>query len=152
MTTHRGLDMIGLGSTSISQLIGTGFWQKEKDIEVYEKAIQEGRIPMIRGIHFSQDDRIRQEILSDLYCYGGVNLTEIGEKYAIDIRSTFARELENLHVLAEEGLVEFVTETDFTVTLPLGRVLLRNVGAIFDAYLDPDAWKIGDRYYYSVSA
>ena len=37
-------------------------------------------------------------------------------------------------------------------TLPLGRILLRNIGAVFDAYLDPGAYKLGDKYYYSVSA
>jgi oxygen-independent coproporphyrinogen-3 oxidase len=152
MTTHGGLDLIGIGVSAISHLDGIGFWQKEKDIEPYEEAVAAGLLPYIRGIHFSEDDLIRQETLSDLYCFGRFDPESIGARFGIDGRAYFAQEIEDLHELAEDGLVEFRQDGAVDVTLPLGRVLLRNVGAVFDAYLDAKAYKMGDRYYYSVSA
>ena len=152
MTTHGGLDLIGLGVSSISHLIGVGFWQNEKEIEAYESSAVAGNLPRIRGIHFSHDDRIRQRVLSDLYCYGRINLDKVGQEFEIDPFDFFSKEIEALREISQDGLVEFESQAVVVATKPLGRVLLRNIGAVFDSYLDPDAYKKGDRYYYSVSA
>jgi len=152
MTTQRGLDLIGLGASSISHLMGLGYWQSHKDIPVYKASVMNGRMPIERGLHFSEDDRIRQEALSEIYCYGRADLRQVGRRFGIDPMEYFAREWENLRELEQDGLVELPAEGIVQVTHPLGRVLLRNIGAVFDAYLDPDAFKMGDRYYYSVSA
>ncbi len=152
MTTQRGLDLIGLGVSSITQILGVGYWQKVKDIEAYEAGISSRTIPIERGLHLSLDDRIRQEVLSALYCHARVNLQEIGEHFGFDWKDSFSKEWEALKELAEDGLVELDSQGSIQVTLPLGRVLLRNIGAVFDAYLDPSAYKLGDRYYFSVSA
>ncbi len=152
MTTQRGLDLIGLGVSSITQILGTAFWQKVKEIEAYEAGITAGTIPIERGLHLSTDDHIRQEVLSSLYCYGKADLKKIGQHFGFDWREFFPREWEALNELAGDGLVELDEQGGVQVTLPLGRVLLRNIGAVFDAYLDPDAYKHGDRYYFSVSA
>jgi oxygen-independent coproporphyrinogen III oxidase len=152
MTTQRSLDLIGLGVSSITQILGTAFWQKVKEIEAYEAGISAGTFPIERGLHLSTDDHIRQEILSCLYCYGRVDLQEVGQNFGLVWRDYFAREWEALNEIAGDGLVELDDQGGVEVTLPLGRVLLRNIGAVFDAYLDPGAYKLGDRYYYSVSA
>jgi len=152
MTTHRGLDLLGIGVSSISHLPGIGCWQNEKEIEPYQVRAAAGVLPRTRGIHFSEDDRIRQAVLSDLYCYGEIDLAEVANRFEIDPFGYFEREISALRELAEDGLVEFDSELEVRATMPLGRVLLRNVGAVFDSYLDPDAYKVGDKYYYSVSA
>ncbi len=152
MTTQRGLDLIGLGVSSITQILGTAFWQKVKEIEAFETGIFSGSFPIERGLHLSTDDHIRQEVLSDLYCYGKVDLEEVGHRFGFEWKDYFPKEWEALNELADDGLVELDDRGGVQVTLPLGRVLLRNIGAVFDAYLDPGAYKLGDRYYYSVSA
>ena len=38
------------------------------------------------------------------------------------------------------------------LTFPLGRVLMRNVAAVFDAYLSGDAYLKGEKHLYSVNA
>jgi oxygen-independent coproporphyrinogen III oxidase len=152
MTTHGGLDLVGLGVSSISHSIGTGFWQNEKEIEAYQESAVKGNLPRVRGIHFSEDDRIRQRVLSDLYCHGRIDLVKIGRDFEVDPFEYFAREIGALEEISEDGLVEFESEGIVVATKPLGRVLLRSIGAVFDSYLDPDAYKVGDRYYYSVSA
>ena len=38
------------------------------------------------------------------------------------------------------------------VTRPLGRVLMRNIAAVFDAYLEPEAYRVGDRRCFSANA
>jgi oxygen-independent coproporphyrinogen-3 oxidase len=152
MTTHGGLDLIGLGVSSISHLLEIGFWQKEKEIDEYEARVAGSLIPLDRGLHFSQDDIIRQTVLEDLYCFARFDPADISDRFGMDARSYFADEIEDLRELEEDGLVEFEPDGTVQVTLPLGRVLLRNIGAVFDAYLDKKAYKLGDRYYYSVSA
>lgn len=152
MTTHGGLDLIGLGVSSISHLQGVGFWQKVKELESYEAGIESGTVPYDRGILFSRDDLIRQAVLGELYCYGHFDPGAIGAEFGIDSNEYFARELGALTELADDGLVTFQPDGKVAVTYPLGRVLLRNIAAVFDAYLDEDAYKKGDRYYFSVSA
>jgi oxygen-independent coproporphyrinogen-3 oxidase len=152
MATHGGLDLVGAGVSSISHLIGVGYWQNEKEIEPYQAAASAGSLPRTRGIHFSLDDRIRQEALADVYGYGRFDPHRIEQMFGIDCQEYFKAEYEALHELAEDGLVEFAPDGCVNATLPLGRILLRNIGAVFDAYLDPGAYKLGDKYYYSVSA
>jgi oxygen-independent coproporphyrinogen-3 oxidase len=152
MATHGGLDLVGAGVSSISHLIGVGYWQNEKESEPYQAAASAGSLPRTRGIHFSLDDRIRQEALADVYGYGRFDPHRIEQMFGIDCQEYFKAEYEALHELAEDGLVEFAPDGCVNATLPLGRILLRNIGAVFDAYLDPGAYKLGDKYYYSVSA
>lgn len=152
MTTHGGLDLIGFGVSAISHLQGIGYWQSEKETEGYEELIRAGLFPQKRGIHFSEDDRIRQAVIADLYCYGTFDPAKISEEFGVDAREYFAKEFAALEELAEDGIVAFRADGVVEATLPLGRVLLRNLGSVFDAYLDDGAYKTGDRYYYSVSA
>lgn len=152
MTTQRGLDLVGVGVSSITQFLGVGYWQKVKDIAAYEEGIASGIFPIERGLHLSLDDRIRQEVISSLYCHCHVDLSQAGERFGFDWREYFAKEWQALNELSADGLVELDAQGGVRVSMPLGRVLLRNVGAVFDAYLDPGAYKLGDRYYFSVSA
>ena len=152
MTTHGGLDLIGFGVSSISHLQGIGYWQSEKETDLYQEIVTGGQLPQKRGIHFSRDDLIRQSTIADFYCYGTFDPRKVSEEFGIDAAQYFEKELVALHELAEDGIVEFRSDGVVEATHPLGRVLLRNVGSVFDVYLDPDAYKVGDKFYFSVSA
>ncbi|MCB9768950.1 MAG: oxygen-independent coproporphyrinogen III oxidase [Candidatus Omnitrophica bacterium] len=152
MTTHRGLDLVGFGVSSISHLQGVGYWQSEKEAESYEEVVESGKLPQQRGIHFSEDDRIRQSVIADLYCFGTFDPQKVSEEFGIDAQKYFEKELRALEELSEDGIVHFREDGVVEATFPLGRVLLRNIGSVFDAYLDPDAYKVGDKFYFSVSA
>ena len=57
-----------------------------------------------------------------------------------------------MNELERDGLVTLEPDGVIQVTQPLGRVLMRNVAAVFDAYLEPDAYRVGDRRCFSANA
>jgi oxygen-independent coproporphyrinogen III oxidase len=66
-------------------------------------------------------------------CHGFVDAAGIEEKHGVQFDSYFRKELEQLDVLREDGLVD-LTSGRIALT-PVGRLLMRNVAMTFDAYL-----------------
>ena len=151
MTTGRGFDLIGLGASSITQLAQLGFLQNVRDVDSYLQKIEAGETAIFRGLQLSADDCLRQALLNELYCRAEIHFAPIEAAYNIRFEDYFARELAALDELADDGLL--IRESDrVIVTRPLGRVLMRTIGAVFDAYLQPDAYRVGDRQYFSANA
>ena len=152
MTTGGGLDLIGLGASSISHLAGVGFLQNVRGLEDYLARVEGGTSPIYRGKRFTEDDRIRQAVLSELYCAAQVRPAVIEEQFDVVFGDYFARELGILEELARDGLVTVEEDGRIQATLPLGRVLMRTIASVFDAYLPPDAYRVGDRECFSANA
>ncbi len=152
MTTGGNLDLIGLGASSISHLLSVGFLQNHTDFKDYYGMIADGKLPFRRGKRLSFDDRIRQHVMSQLYCQTRLVPSELESQFDIIFSEYFKRELDRLIVLESEGLIRIDDEGAIDVTKPLGRVLLRNIAAVFDAYLDADAYKNGDERSFSANA
>ncbi len=164
MTTGGGLDLIGAGASSISHLADIGFLQNVRETDEYVERINSsdagvGRyssgLPVVRGKRLTEDDRIRQALISDLYCTGCIQPQRIEGRFGIDFAGYFARELKIMAELERDGLVALDCAREggaIRATMPLGRVLLRTVAAVFDAYLDPDAWRVGDQHCFSANA
>jgi oxygen-independent coproporphyrinogen-3 oxidase len=152
MTTGAGLDLLGAGASSISHLQQVGFIQKIHSPEWYAEAIHEGKSPIHRTRPFSFDDCVRQMVISQIYCGTGIAPKPIEKAYGIEFDTYFARELEVLGELEAEGLVTIGSGNRVELTFPLGRVLMRNVAAVFDAYLEPDAYRVGESSYFSANA
>lgn len=151
MTTGRGLDLIGLGASSITQLSQVGFLQNVRDVEAYLQHIETGETAIFRGLRLSADDCLRQALLNELYCRGEIRFAPLEAAYSIRFEAYFASELASLEELIADGLL--VREPQrLVVTRPLGRVLMRTIGAVFDAYLEKDAYRVGDRQYFSTNA
>ena len=74
------------------------------------------------------------------------------QAFGIEFETYFARELEVLGELEADGLVTIAGGNRVELTFPLGRVLMRNVAAVFDAYLEPDAYRVGEGRYFSANA
>jgi oxygen-independent coproporphyrinogen-3 oxidase len=87
------------------------------------------------------DDRIRQEVLQQLYSFGRVDLAAIERLFSINFRSYFDREWGHLSELQSQGIVELTEGIE--VTEPLGRLLVRVPAAVFDRYLPPRAFMEG---------
>ena len=152
MTTGGGLRLLGVGASSISQLPDVGFFQNIKDHAEYVARIDADQSPVQRGMRFSFDDRVRQAVIADLYCTARLRCATIESRFDIDFADYFAREMTILRELEGDGLVTMDESGDFEVTRPLGRVLMRNVAAVFDAYLDPEAYRVGDAVRFSANA
>ncbi len=152
MTTGGGLRLLGLGVSAISHLLDVGFLQNVKDVQEYVARIEAGRIPVERGKRFSFDDRVRQSLLSELYCTGRIHPDHIERRFNLNFADHFASELEALSALEADGLVTIEKGGVIRATQPLGRVLMRNVAAVFDAYLDPTAYRRGEQACFSTNA
>ncbi len=152
MTTGGDLNLLAVGASSISQLRNIGFLQNTKNIDDYVNALEADRSPIDRGKWFTEDDCIRQAVLSDLYCMAELNPMSIEQRFNIEFKEYFASELKVLQELAADGLVAIGADDVIRVIRPLGRVLLRNIAAVFDAYLDKQAYRVGERANFSVNA
>jgi oxygen-independent coproporphyrinogen-3 oxidase len=152
MTTGGGLDLWGAGASSISHLLDVGFLQNIKEPDEYVACIEGGRSPVERGRRLTFDDRVRQLLIHHLYCHGEIRSELIEQQFGIVFAEYFARELEVLAELERDGLVVKEPYGVVKVIMPLGRVLLRNVAAVFDAYLNPDAYRRGEPASFSMNA
>jgi len=134
-STCRETDLIGLGVSSIGK-VGNSFVQNRKDIRDWQAAIDEGKLPVWRGLGLSSEDRLRRGVISAIMCQGKVRFGEIESKYGIDFSTHFAMELELLKPLQEDGLVKL---TDFGIDVTsTGLLLLRAIAMQFDEYLIND--------------
>ena len=132
-TTHADSDLVGLGVSSISH-IGETFSQNARDLPSWEAAIDAGRLPVFRGLHLSEDDQLRADLIQALMCQGEIPVRALERRYGIDFAVYFDRALDRLRPLEADGLVR--REEARIVATPEGRLLLRNIAMCFDAYLD----------------
>ena len=135
-TTHADSDLVGLGVSAISH-IGDSFSQNPRDLPSWQAALDEGRLPVFRGMRMNEDDQLRADLIQQLMCQGEIPVAALERRYAIDFATYFALALERLAPLAEDGLVR-VEEQRIVVT-SRGRLLLRNIAMCFDHYLDQPA-------------
>ena len=135
-TTHADSDLVGLGVSAISH-IGDSFSQNPRDLPSWQAALDEGRLPVFRGMRMNEDDQLRADLIQQLMCQGEIPVTALERRYAIDFAEYFALALDRLAPLAEDGLVR-VEEQRIVVT-SRGRLLLRNIAMCFDHYLDQPA-------------
>jgi oxygen-independent coproporphyrinogen-3 oxidase len=134
-STCRETDLIGIGVSSISK-VGNSFAQNQKDIRDWQASLENGKLPIWRGLSLNAEDRIRRAVIAAIMCQGRVRFSEIEKQYRIDFSSHFAPELELLKPLAQDGLVEL---SDFGIDVtPVGHLLLRAVAMKFDEYLVND--------------
>lgn len=130
-STHGGIDMVGLGLTSISK-IGDHYLQNAKTMSKYEDIIGENRLPHERSFSLTLDDKVRQQVIMDIMCKRGVDLLEVTEKFSVS-HDYFEEDLPGLEPLIEDGLITF--DGNKIKVLEQGVYLLRNIAMVFDAYL-----------------
>ncbi|QSQ24136.1 oxygen-independent coproporphyrinogen III oxidase [Pyxidicoccus parkwayensis] len=124
-TVKAASDVVALGSTGISD-VGGAYAQNVRPLPYYYARVVEGRLATERGIALTEDDKRRRAVITQLMCNFW---TDLGEEGARD----FAPELERLRAFEDDGLV-VRTGTQLELTA-LGRLFVRNVAMVFDAYL-----------------
>lgn len=131
-STHADCDLIALGVSSIGK-VGSIYCQNERNLDDYYRAIDEGRLPVMRGLTLNKDDLLRRHIIQALMCRFALSFTPYENQYGIRFKDYFAYEIKELKKLAELGLVEF--EPHFLWVTDKGRFLIRNIAMVFDYYL-----------------
>ncbi|MBP3983464.1 oxygen-independent coproporphyrinogen III oxidase [Pseudoxanthomonas helianthi] len=142
-TTHADSDLVGLGVSAISH-IGASFSQNPRDLPSWQAALDEGRLPVFRGMRLDEDDQMRADLIQALMCQGEIPVRMLERRYAISFADYFAESLQRLEPLLRDGLVGIGSER-ITVT-SRGRLLLRNIAMCFDRYLDQPATTLAPRF------
>jgi len=125
-------DMIGLGVTAIGY-VQHSYAQNVKDLPSYYQALDQGHLPVIRGKQLSEEDALRKWVIHTLMCRFSLDKREFSSRFHIDFDKHFADISSQLDKLAKDGLV--VQQKDQLLVTALGELFVRNVAAVFDAYL-----------------
>lgn len=135
-TTQPESDLLGFGITSISMLQDV-YAQNHKTLKAFYNALDREVMPIEKGFKLSQDDLIRRTVIKELMCQFKLSAQELESKYNLgfdcDFNDYFAKELSALDVLEADGLLRRLG--DGLEVTPRGRILIRNIAAVFDAYL-----------------
>ncbi len=132
-TVNAARDWIGIGASAISY-IDNNFAQNFGGIDSYGAAIDLGKLATQRGMKLSQDDIIRQYIISELMCNFRLDLNELKTKFNIDPGQYLAAELERMRPYFADELLAIDNGT-YKVT-QRGKAFVRNIAMTFDAYLN----------------
>ena len=134
-STQPDCDLIALGVSAIGR-VGATYSQNAKTLEDYYDLLNQGRLPVVRGLAVNRDDLVRRAVIMALMCQGEVQFEAIELAHLIDFRSYFAAELAALGELQAQGLVQ-VEDSQIQVTAD-GWFFVRAIAMVFDRYLQAD--------------
>ena len=132
-STHRQCDLVSLGVSGISN-IGNMFAQNSITTMEYEAIIENGELPIRKGLLVDEDDQLRAGVIQALMCYDSLSFDAYGAEHGIDFRDYFAAEIKRLEPLAADDLIE-LDDAGVAITQK-GRLLLRSIAMVFDRYID----------------
>ncbi len=135
-TTHAQTDLVGFGVSAISH-VGDSFTQNHRDLPSWEAAVDEGRLPIWRGLVLGNDDVLRADLIQQLMCQGEIDVRRVERTYGISFGEYFQDALAALRPLQDDGLVQCPPGT--IRATPRGRALLRIIAMCFDRYLGTSA-------------
>ncbi|MEZ5537113.1 MAG: oxygen-independent coproporphyrinogen III oxidase [Thiolinea sp.] len=131
-TTHAGCDLIAMGVSAISS-VHDSYSQNEKTLDDYYQALDEKRLPIVRGVSLTEEDVLRRDIIQQLSCQFMLDMRTIEQDYRIDFRDYFSLEMAELETLADDDLLTI--EDNYLRVTPAGRLLVRRICMVFDTYL-----------------
>ena len=134
-STQPDCDLLALGVSAIGK-IGATYSQNAKTMEQYCDLLDQGQLPVVRGLALSRDDMLRRSVIMALMCQGALQFESIELAWLIDFRQYFAAELDSLRDFEADGLV--VLEPGALRVTQTGWMLVRAVAMVFDRYLQAD--------------
>jgi oxygen-independent coproporphyrinogen-3 oxidase len=136
-TDQRAAEMVAFGMSAIAD-VGGAFLQNARSAKEYEERIASGHLATVRGLVRSSEDELRRGAIQELMCRMRLDLDELGACFGRDdLAAHFAAEWRRLEPLAAEGLCTLSARK--VEVLPTGRLFLRHLAMVFDAYLEADA-------------
>jgi len=132
-TTQAELPVLAFGPSGISELPGS-YAQSEHNIEAWETAILGGGLPTTRGHRMTPDDIERRWIIARIMCDGILRAEAYQENFGKRLKEVYTQEYHRLARLEADGLIEIMESGTLSLTFS-GRLLVRDVASIFDAYL-----------------
>ncbi len=131
-STHAQTEMLSCGVSAISA-VGACYTQNEKTLDAYYDRLDQGELPIARGLILNQDDVLRRDVIGQLMCHFELDYAQINATYGINFSDYFSKELGNFTTMIDNGLLT-LDAGSLKVSLK-GRLLIRNICMVFDAYL-----------------
>ncbi|MBQ0133199.1 MAG: oxygen-independent coproporphyrinogen III oxidase, partial [Comamonas sp.] len=134
-STQPDCDLIALGVSAIGR-VGATYSQNAKTLEDYYDLLDQGRLPVVRGLALTRDDLVRRAVIMSLMCQGEILFESINSAWLIDFAQYFKAEIQALQAQQEEQLVEILD--DCIKVTAKGWFFVRGVALVFDRYLQAD--------------
>ncbi|MEZ0288797.1 MAG: oxygen-independent coproporphyrinogen III oxidase [Methylophilus sp.] len=135
-STMADQDVVALGVSAIGKM-GANYSQNAKTLEEYYDFLDQGQLPIMRGLALSRDDLIRRAVIMAIMCHGELSYESIELSYMVNFREYFKSEMQKLLEKEKQGLVIF--EEDGIKVTEIGWFFIRAIAMIFDRYLQHDA-------------
>lgn len=135
-STHADADLLAFGVSAIGK-VGSCYVQNFRTLDDYYGALDEQRLPVLRGYALTSDDLLRREIIGALMCHFSLSLSAIENAHLIDFKSYFQPEMVDLQEMAQAGLLDI--DDDQLIVHARGRLLVRAIAMVFDRYLRHNA-------------
>lgn len=135
-TTKGDCDLYGMGVSAISGLEDV-YAQNWRELPQYYQAVDDGRLPTMRGRRVSAEDRLRRAVINRLLCHCVVVKSEIEREFGVSFDEHFAGEIAELADFQRDGLIR-MSSNRIEVAGP-GRIFIRNVAMVFDEYVRPQS-------------
>ena len=134
-TTDQAEALLPLGASSIGRF-PQGYVQNAPDVAGWRRAVNAGKLAVVRGVAFTDEDRARSAAIERLMCdfavdYGTIAQAYLGRLEALDDAA------EPLRALVADGVVE-LDGRSVTIT-EAGKPFMRLAAAAFDTYLKAGA-------------
>jgi len=131
-STRADSELVACGVSAISA-IGATYSQNEKTLDAYYARLDEGSLPIARGLRLTSDDLLRRIVIQTLMCHFELSVGAIETAAGIDFLSYFAPELASLAAFADDGLLTI--DGKWLSVTPRGRLVIRNICMAFDRHL-----------------
>jgi len=134
-TTDAARTLLGFGASAIGRL-PQGYIQNQTSELDWRRAIGSGTLATAKGVAFTDDNRLRGEIIERLMCDFEVDLDAVCAQHGRD-KSELEPALSRCGQFIVDGVIAI--ERGRLKVTQTGRPFVRSVCMAFDAYANPDA-------------
>lgn len=135
--------VLGLGVSAISDLSGI-MHQNETSLDAYAKKLGRRQLPISKVLVRTPEDRVRAEIIERIMCHGFVRSSDISLNPAM-AADIMLKAAPSLAPFAADSLL--AVSSDSIEVFENGRLFLRQIASVFDAYLDGQTQKSGAKVF-----
>jgi oxygen-independent coproporphyrinogen-3 oxidase len=143
-TTRNTADLLAFGPSGIGEL-ESGYVQSRRGLAEWHESVAQDGMATFRGHWLTGEDRRRAWVIKRIMCRDGVSAKDYDATFDESFVEHFAPELASLCPMVDDGIVSRTPDGGFAIT-SLGRLLVRNVAMLFDAYL-PAQQRKGQRLF-----
>lgn len=131
-TVKRGAGMIGIGASAIGE-VGGSYFQNIREVKGYEESVATKGLATFRGLLLNREDEERKWVIQQLMCKFVLRFSVYQARFGKNFTEQFKKEIEGLNDFISEGILS--VNSDGIFISDLGRLFIRNVAMVFDAYL-----------------